>query len=607
MKTYLRLLQFARPLRSYIVPYLLLVLPAVVFGAINFTLIIPLLNVLFNTYAEQAPQYPEFRFSIDWLKSVFDYWFYYFAGAYGKAAALQYVCAVILTSVLVANFFRYFSQRVLARMRVWVVFRMRKAVFDKITTMDVGYFSRRQKGDLISVISNDVQEVENSIVSTMQVFLREPFLIVVYFGLLFMMSVKLTLFTIVFFPVSGYFIATISRKLKRTADASQRILGLILSAAEETISGIRIIKAFVAREFVSKRFEHLNSRYRKATRSFINRREMASPVSEVLGVLVVVVLIVYGGSLVLRNESTLSASAFITYIIIYSQILPPAKSISNAVTNIQKGLAAGDRVLQLMDLESKVIDRAGASDAPAFRDRIVFKNVSFAYEEEMVVRDVSFTLEKGKTIALVGQSGAGKTTVADLLPRFYDVRDGAILLDGTDIRDFRLDALRGMMGIVTQEAILFNGSIYSNIAFGSEEVSREDVERAASIANAHDFIMELPGGYDTNIGDRGDKLSGGQRQRISIARAVLRNPPILVLDEATSALDTESEKLVQDAIFNLMKNRTTLVIAHRLSTIRHADEILVMERGAIVERGNHQQLLDSNGVYRKLYDLQSFV
>jgi len=607
VKTYLRLLAFARPLRSYLVPYIALVLPAVVFGAVNFTLIIPLLNVLFNTYDVHPVSMPAFSLSIAYLKDVFNYWFAYFAGTYGKMAALQFVCAVIVISVFIANFFRYFSQRVLARMRVWVVYRMRRAVFEKITALDIGYFTRRQKGDLISVLSNDVQEVENSIVSTMQVILREPFLIVIYFVLLFIMSVKLTLFTLVFFPVSGYIIATISKKLKRTADANQQVLGQILSAVEETISGMRIIKGFVARAFVNRRFDRLNARYRQTSKSFINRREMASPVSEFLGVTVVVILIVYGGMLVLDSRSELSASQFITYIILYSQILPPAKNISNSVTNIQKGLAAGERVLQLVDLEPQVTDRPGAVDVSSFNDRIEYRNVSFAYEREPVLTGISFVLPKGRTLALVGQSGSGKSTLADLLPRFYDIGEGEILLDGTNLAGIRLDSLRGLMGIVTQEAILFNGSVFNNIAFGMEQATEEEVVQAATIANAHAFIEQMPQGYRTNIGDRGSKLSGGQRQRLSIARAVLRNPPILILDEATSALDTESERLVQEALFNLMKNRTTLVIAHRLSTIRHADEILVLEKGRIVERGNHEDLLRIDGVYRKLYDLQRFV
>lgn len=606
MKTYLRLLAFARPLKNFIIPYFLLIIPAVIFGAVNFSLVIPLLNVLFNTFELTPLPYPEFSLSVAYFKDLFDYWFVHIVSLYGKDSALIFVCAVILCSVFIANFFRYFAQRVLTRMRVWVVYRMRKAVFKKITTLHLGYFHQRQKGDMMSVVSNDVHEVENSVVSTMQVIFREPFLIVVYFIMLFMMSVKLTLFTLVFFPVSGYVVATISKKLKRTANASQHILGKILSITDEAISGVRIIKAFVAQKFINSKFDEHNAEYRKLSKSFINRRELASPVSEFLGVLVVVILIVYGGIMVLNNQSDLTASEFITYIIVYSQILPPAKNISSSITTIQKGLAAGERILQLTDTDVNVTDKPGATEISSFNNKIEYTNVSFAYEKENVINVISFDIEKGKTVALVGQSGSGKSTIADLLPRFYEVSNGAIKIDSTNINDVKKDSLRGLMGIVTQEAILFNDSIYNNIAFGMPYAKEEDVIQAAKIANAHEFIMQTENGYQTNIGDRGTKLSGGQRQRLSIARAVLKNPPILILDEATSALDTESERLVQDAIFKLMQNRTTLVIAHRLSTIQHADEIIVLQKGKIAERGRHDELIRQNGVYRKLYDMQSF-
>lgn len=605
MKTWFRLLSFARPYSGFIIPYVLLIVPAVIFGAVNFTLVIPLLNVLFNTFGDtQAANPPAFHLSVEYFKSLFDYWFLYIVQTKGKYHALIFVCTVIIISVFLANFFRYFAQRVLTRMRVWMVYRLRKAVFEKITSLHLGFFHNRQKGDLMSVLSNDTQEIENSVVSTIQVFFREPLVIIIYFIILFMMSVKLTLFTLFFFPVSGIIIGTISKKLKRKADLGQHILGKILSQTEEAISGIRIIKGFVVKRFINRKFEQVNAEYRRVSKSFINRRELASPVSEFLGVTVIIVLILYGGSLVISNKSELTASEFITYIILYSQILPPAKNISNSITTLQRGLAAGNRLFQLLDTPSQINDAPDAEHISSFENCIEYRQVWFSYDDKPVLKNINLKIEKGKTVALVGQSGSGKSTLADLLPRFYDLQKGEILIDGKDIRKLRKESLRRLMGIVTQEAILFNDTIFNNISFGLENADREAVIQAAKIANAHEFIIQTEHGYDTNIGDRGMKLSGGQRQRISIARAVLRNPPILILDEATSALDTESERLVQEAIFNLMKNRTSLVIAHRLSTIQHADEIIVLHQGQIVERGNHQELIAMNGMYKKLLDMQ---
>lgn len=607
MKTYFRLLSFAKPYSTHIIPYFLLIVPAVIFGAINFSLIIPLLNVLFSTYNVNAdPAFPVFSLSVDYFKNIFNYWFHYIAAAHGKGAALQFICSIILVSVFLANVFRYLSQRVLTRMRIQVVYRLRKAVFEKLSTFHIGYFHHQQKGNLLSVVSSDVHEIENTVVSTVQVLFREPLLIIAYFIMLFLISAELTWFTFIFFPLSGFIITAISKKLKKTADAGQSLLGRILSITEETISGIRIIKAFTAVNFIQKKFDDENAAYRQMSKSFINRREMASPVSEFLGVLVVIGVLVYGGSLVLYGKSDLTASQFITYIIIYSQILPPAKNISSAITNIQKGLAAGERVLKVIDTPAGITESPLARDISSFNDKIEYRQIYFTYEKAPVLRNISFTIPKGKTVALVGQSGSGKSTIADLLPRFYDPLEGGIFIDGADIKDFKTHSLRSLMGIVTQEAILFNDSIFNNIAFGIAETKEEDVIHAAQIANAHDFISQMPQGYKTNIGDRGLKLSGGQRQRISIARAVLKNPPILILDEATSALDTESERLVQDAIYKLMQNRTTLVIAHRLSTIQHADEIIVLQNGEIIERGGHNELLAQSKIYRKLYDLQMF-
>jgi subfamily B ATP-binding cassette protein MsbA len=604
---YFRLLSFAKPFRNYIPEYILYVIPSIIFGALNFTLLIPLFDVLFNVSAKvTVSQLPDFTFSLEYLKSLFQYGYFYIAGSHGKVAALEVICGIIVLSVFLANFFRYMSQHVLTRMRTWVVFRLKRALFDKLSTLHMGFFHRQQKGNLLSVVSADVHEIESSIVSSVQVLFRDPLTVVVYIILLFGMSMKLTLFTVVFFPLAASLIAGISKKLRRSANLSQSLLGRLLNITDETISGARIIKAFTAQAFVQSKFNVQNEEYRKVSKSMVNRRELAGPLSEFLGVMVIVAVMIYGGRLVLNQQSDLSASEFVTYIILYSQIIAPIKNISTAVTNIQRGLAAGERVLAIIDTENEVVDKPEAVKLTTFKSQIEFRNTSFAYNTAEVLKNMSFTIPKGKMVAIVGQSGAGKSTSADLLCRFYDPQSGGVFIDGSDIRDYTLESLRKQMGIVTQEAILFNDTVFNNIAFGIENADEKDVIFAAKVANAHEFIIQMEEGYQTNIGDRGSRLSGGQRQRISIARAVLKNPPILILDEATSSLDTESEKLVQDAIQKLMMNRTSLVIAHRLSTIQHADEIIVLHAGKIVQRGTHQDLIAIEGIYKKLCDMQSF-
>jgi subfamily B ATP-binding cassette protein MsbA len=601
------LLAFAKPFRNYIPEYILYVIPSIIFGALNFTLLMPLFDVLFNVNATvTVSNLPEFTLSMNYMKSFFQYYYFYVAGSHGKFAALEVICGIIMTSVFLANFFRYMSQRVLTRMRTWVVYRLKRALFEKLSTLHMGFFHRQQKGNMLSVMSTDVHEIESSIVSSVQVLFRDPLTVIVYIILLFGMSTKLTLFTIVFFPLAASLIAGISKKLRRSATTSQSLLGRLLNVTDETISGARIIKAFTAQAFVQSKFNVHNESYRKVQKSMVNRREMAGPLAEFLGVLVIIAVMLYGGRLVLNQQSDLSASAFVTYIILYTQLINPIKNISTAVTNIQRGLAAGERVLAIIDTENEVVDKADAVKLDSFDKEIEFRDTSFAYNTEEVLKDISFTIPKGKMVAIVGQSGAGKSTTADLLCRFYDPQGGGVLIDGTDIRDYTLESLRRHMGIVTQEAILFNDTVFNNIAFGIENAKEKDVIFAAKVANAHEFIEQMEEGYQTNIGDRGLRLSGGQRQRISIARAVLKNPPILILDEATSSLDTESEKLVQDAIQKLMLNRTSLVIAHRLSTIQHADEIIVLNAGRIVQRGNHQELIAVEGIYKKLCDMQSF-
>jgi len=609
MKTYLRLLSFASPLGRFLTPFVATSLLASVFGVLNFTLLIPLLSILFDKVDPAKMQAFLSQPAPDLTSGPVDFFRYYFAQVfrdYGKVGALQFVCAVIVASVLFSNLFKYLSVRQLESFKARMVARLREAVFSRTLGLHLGFFSNERKGNLISRTTTDVQEVENSIANTLSAASKEVFLLIGYIVALLSISVKLTLFAIIVIPVSGGFIATLVRRMKRDAQAGQQRLSGLVSLLDETFGGMRVVKGFVAEGFILEKFRAENEGYRQAVRSLANRRELASPFSEVMGVAVVAGILLYGGSLVLSGQSDLTAAEFISYIAIFSQVTRPAKDISNAFSGSQRGLASGERVLELIDTEPAVQDKPGAVTLSDFSDRISVQQVFFAYNTDtQVLREVSFDLPKGKTIALVGSSGGGKSTIADLIPRFYDPTAGRILIDGVDLRDCTLASLRGQMGIVTQESILFNDTIFNNIAFGTPTTEAAVME-AARIANAHDFILAQPDGYQTVIGDRGGKLSGGQRQRISIARAILKNPPILILDEATSALDTESEKLVQEALTRLMANRTTLVIAHRLSTIQHADEILVVNQGRIVERGRHTELLSlDEGFYRKLSTMQS--
>ncbi|MCR9017315.1 ABC transporter ATP-binding protein [Aquiflexum gelatinilyticum] len=609
MNTYLRILSYARPYRRYFPIYVLYTILAIVFGLLNFTLLKPLFDVIF----EQAPQAdmskylnkPDFTFTIDYFLTLFNFYFHQISEAYGKFGTLVYVCIIIVISVFLANLFTYLSGVVLAKVRAEVIKKMRMSIFEQVSRMHIGYFSNERKGDLMSKMTNDIQEVENSIVQSLRVVFKEPVTIILYFAVLFFMSVKLTLFTILVIPISGAIIGGITRRLKKKAVESQESLGRIVNILDETIGGMRVIKAFGAQKYIRSKFDGETDYYSDVNISMAKKNELASPISQFLGVSVVAGILVYGGSLVLNNSSDLSASDFITYIIIFTQVLNPAKEISRAASSIQRGLASADRIFKVVDTPSEIKNSDNPIIIDTFTDSVQFHHVSFSYEKEKVLDNISFSLQKGKTIALVGPSGGGKSTIADLVPRFYDPTEGKVTLDGVDLKAIEINSLIKQMGIVTQESILFNDSVFNNIAFGLEGISEEKVIEAAKIANAHEFIVELENGYQTSIGERGSKLSGGQRQRLSIARAVLKNPPILILDEATSALDSQSEKLVQEALTNLMANRTTLVIAHRLSTIQHADEILVIKKGQIVQRGTHQKLILEEGLYKKLSTMQS--
>ena len=608
MKTYWRILQFAKPFTSFVPQYFIFTFLGIVFGLFNFALLIPLLEVLFGTVdttkTQTLLQKPEFTLSLDFIKNNFNYYFGQIILEHGKSGALQFVCILILISNLLANVFRYLSLRLDGAIRAKVVRNLRLAVYERITQLQLGFFSNERKGDLMTRLTTDVQEIENSVISTLNVVSREPLTIVGLFTMLFAMSVKLTLFTVLVMPVSGYIISLISKKLKQRAVEGHESLGTILSIIDETLGGMRVIKAFNAQEYVINKFSQQNNRYARIITSITNKRSLASPISEFMGVAAVAGILFYGGSLVLNQQSDLAASEFITYIVLFSQVLVPAKAISTAFSNIQRGLVSGDKILAIIDTQPQIRDLPNAKVLSTFNNSIEFNDVSFAYGTEQVLQHINLRIPIGKTIALVGPSGGGKSTLADLLPRFYDPTDGVITIDGVDIKTCTLHSLREQMGVVTQESILFNDTIFNNIAFNKTDATEAEVIAAAKIANAHDFIMQTPGGYQTTIGDRGGKLSGGQRQRISIARAILKNPPILIMDEATSALDTESEKLVQEALINLMKNRTSLVIAHRLSTVQHADEIIVLQKGQIRERGTHEQLLRQNGLYARLNQMQ---
>jgi len=609
MKTYLRILQYARPWALFLPQYLLYTVLTIIFSIANFTLIIPMLSVLFDKADKVKVQAPDhvasFRPTLTWITDTFQYFFAQVLESRGKLGALAFVCGVVVVSVLLSNVFRYLSLRLLATVRARVIRNLRRDLYHRIIGLQLGFFSGERKGDLMSRFTSDVQEVETSVVNTMTAVIKEPLTIVAYFLVLFHMSVPLTLFTLVLLPVSGGIIATIAKRLRTQAKLSQKTLGSMLSVIDETLGGIRVIKAFNAQAYIKGKFEEQNDQYARTSRRIDNTRDLASPFSEFAGVTVVAGLLYFGGSLILGGQSDLNGETFIGYVILFSQVLTPAKALSSSFGNIQRGLVAGERVLSIIDTEPAIRDLPDATVLPAFEHEIEFHNLSFSYGETPVLHDINLTIKKGQTVALVGGSGGGKSTLADLLPRFYDPSGGQILIDGHDLRGCTLHSVRDQMGIVTQESILFNDTVFNNIRFNTQATEAEVME-AARIANAHEFIVASPEGYQTVIGDRGSRLSGGQRQRLSIARAILRNPPILILDEATSALDTESEKLVQEALQRLMQNRTSLVIAHRLSTVQYADEIVVLQHGYIVERGTHDALLRrEGGVYQRLSSMQT--
>ena len=602
MKTYFRLLSFAKPIEKFALPYMLFALLSVLFGTLNLVLVGPLLNTLFSKEDTILLAKPDGLNVVDW----FNYYAQQLGIQYGDYGALQIACVIIVCSVFLSNIFRYLSQRIMEDLRIHTLLNLRRTVFNNVMDLHVGYFNNQRKGDIISKISSDVQVVQFSVTSTLQVVFKEPLQLLFYIISLLMMSVELTLFALLIIPISGFFISKIVKRLKQQATEAQAVYGQMISYLDEALSGIKIIKAFNATGFVKQRFHDENSYYSSIGRKMARRQQLASPVSEFLGVIMVAIILLYGGNLVINEDPSFTAGTFIAYIAVFSQVMRPAKALTSSFANIHAGIAAGERVLDLIDEKAEFQDAKDARMATGFREGIRFENVGFSYGDRAILQGIDLDIPKGATIALVGPSGGGKSTLMDLIPRFMDPQEGRVLFDGADIRNISVESLRQQLGIVNQDLMLFNDTIANNIAFGIKDPSQERIEEAARIANAHSFIMETEAGYQTNIGDRGVKLSGGQKQRISIARFILRNPPILLLDEATSALDTESEKLVQDALNNLMKNRTSLVIAHRLSTIQQADRIYVLEKGEIVEQGTHAELSELQGLYRRLIDMQQF-
>lgn len=588
-------------------------LASIIFSLFSLTMVIPFLGILFGTQPIVNHRVP-LTLSGEAISNNF----YWLIGQVildkngqvteqGKVNALLCVCLFVVAMFFFKNLFRYLASFYQSRLKNSITRDLRNRLFSKVMHLHLDFHSDERKGDIISRCTTDAQEVEASVVSSLEVLFKEPVTIVLFLGTMVIMSPSLTLFVLMVLPITGFVIGRIGRSLKKTSMMVQGQMGTILSILDESLTGLRIIKAFNAIGWSERKFGRENDKLFHLQVRMSRRRELASPMSEFLGTMVMVTVMWYGGRLVLADQG-MQAATFIGYITIFSQLINPAKSFATAVYNIQKGMASADRIQQILDTPEAIRQPENPLPIKSFEREIEFRNLSFDYADGTeVLRDINLTVRKGRTLAVVGQSGAGKSTLADLIPRFYDPTQGQVLIDGTDIRQYDILDLRNLLGIVTQDALLFNDSVFNNIAFGLENVRQEDVERAARIANAHDFIMQLDQGYHTTIGDMGNKLSGGQRQRLSIARAVLHNPPILVLDEATSALDTESERLVQEALYNLMQHRTSIVIAHRLSTIQYADEIIVMQDGRIIERGNHLGLVAHNGVYKRLYEMQAFV
>lgn len=607
MKTYLRLLGFASPLSRYAVPYFFYSVLHALFNTFTYTMIIPIIGTLFSEGYVFTPTYkfPAIALNNECLNSALNY---FYTMAFGEEYRVTWLLAllsgILIASNMLSNLFRYLGAMTVETMRTRTLQRMRNEMFERTMGMNVGYFSDQRKGDIMSKITSDVMVVQFCITNTLQVAFREPFLIIGYCVLMVNISWQLTVFSILYLPIVGLLIGTIVKRLRHPAQRGQERMGDMVSVMEESLSGVKAVKSYNAFSYIRNKFRTINAEMSNILISMARKQQLASPMSEFLGITAISVVLVFGGSLV--QSGALMASGFVAYIAAFSQLTRPLRAFIDQFANINQGIAAGERVFSIMDAQSTVQDKADAVEMKEFKDKIEFRSVGFSYDDTReILHDISFEVRKGETVALVGPSGGGKSTLSELIPRFYDAERGEIYIDGRPITDYTQESLRAHMGIVSQETILFNDSIRNNIAMGREDVSDEQIVAAAKVANAHDFIMQSEAGYATNIGDRGTKLSGGQRQRLSIARAVLRNPEILILDEATSALDTESEKLVQEALTTLLEGRTSVVIAHRLSTIHNADRIIVIDAGRIAEQGTHAELIEKGGIYAKLIEMQS--
>ena len=607
MKTYLRLLGFASPLGRYAIPYFFYSVLHAVFNTFTYTMIIPIIGTLFDEgyVFEPVYEFPAVEFNIECLNSVLNFVYtQVFGPEYSVTHLLGLLAAILILSNVLSNLFRYLGSMTVEVMRTRTLQRMRNEMFERTMGMNVGYFSDQRKGDLMSKITSDVMIVQFCITNTLQVAFREPFLIFGYVALMVGISWQLTVFSILYLPVVGMLIGSIVKRLRHPAQRGQERMGDMVSVMEESLSGVKTMKSYNAFDYICSKFRSINAEMSQILISMARKQQLASPMSEFLGITAISVVLVFGGSLVQSGE--LLASGFVAYIAAFSQLTRPLRSFIDQFANINQGIAAGERVFSIIDAESAIKDKADAVELKEFKDKIEFRSVGFSYDDTReILHDISFEVRKGETVALVGPSGGGKSTLSELIPRFYDAERGGIYIDGRPIGDYQQESLREHMGIVSQETILFNDTIRNNIAMGREDTTDEQIIAAAKVANAHDFIMQSEKGYQTNIGDRGTKLSGGQRQRLSIARAVLRNPEILILDEATSALDTESEKLVQEALTTLLEGRTSVVIAHRLSTIHNADRIIVIDQGHIAEQGTHAELMAKGGIYAHLIEMQS--
>lgn len=606
-KIYMRLLGFARPIKRYAIPYGIFSLLYAVFNTLTFGLIIPILNTMFdaNYSFEYVEKLPPLRFDGDYVNVLFNYTYSHLFDTYDPRNVLMLLAIVAVIVSFLSNLFRYLGAWTIETMRARTLQRMRNEMFSRVMDMNVGYFSDQRKGDIISKITSDVGVVQFCITNTLQVSFREPFLIIGYIVMMIAISWELAVFSVLFLPIVALLIGNIVKKLRHPARTNQQRMGEMVATLDESLSGIKVIKSYNATDYIKQKYYEISADLARLTLSMARRQQLASPMSEFLGITAVGVVLVFGGTLV--ASGSLDPGGFIAFVAIFSQITRPVRTFIDQFANINQGIAAGERIFSVIDSKPEIEDKPDARELTGLKDKIEFRNVHFSYDGSREVIDgISFEIRRGQTVALVGPSGGGKSTLSELLPRFYDPTSGEILIDGISLRDYSQESIRAHMSVVAQDTILFNDTIENNIAMGRRGASHEEVVEAARVANADAFIRECPEGYDTNIGDRGVKLSGGQRQRLSIARAVLKNPDILILDEATSALDTESEKLVQDALNKLLKGRTSVVIAHRLSTIHNADQIIVVDHGRIAEQGTHTELMARNGIYAKLIEMQSF-